>query len=200
MGAGRARHLGATEKRSPPSISLFSRTERRARPDLPVQGRSHPTAVPGLADAVSSRLSAFSPSAPPVRGDVASGTHTGPSNFSPLSLPLPLGIPASSPSHPLPLPLMPDLASCPAPLPPLPLWSKAGGVGWGACFRANLDLLGTRVRTAPGEGVARPVDTALPGGVLETGTGRGLSQQSGRGKVVNGQTDRQTTVISWSDR
>lgn len=98
--------------------------------------------------------------------------------------------PDISPSPLLPIPLGPGfmgltlgpalpLIRAPpwAPVLPPPLKAVRGGQG---CFTANLDLLGTRVRAAPREGVTGAVDTTLLGGVLGTDSRRAQPAAKGR--------------------
>lgn len=161
-------------------------------------GHSLPHCCPqGLAGAVSSRLSPFPSSAPPVPGDTASGTHTSPSNLSPLSRPLPRrrhGFPASSSYQPPPLPLKPNLASCPGPLPPPPLWSKLGGAV-GGLFQGKPGSSWHMCTNSPGRRSSQTGRHNSSWGCPGNGD-RQKAQPAVRDGQGGGWGDRQTTAIS----
>ena len=144
-----------------------------------------PLLPPGLAGAVSSRLSPFPHSAPPVPGDTHQPLQPQPSP----PIPFLRGFPASLPSQPPPLPLKPNLASCPGPLPPPPLWSKLGGEVRGL-FQGKPGSSWHMCTNSPGRRSSQTGRHNSSWGCPGNGDRQRLSQWSGRGKVVDGETDR----------
>lgn len=127
----------------------------------------------------------------------ASGTHTSPSNLSPLSRPLPRrhhGFPASSSYQPPPLPLKPNLASCPGPLPPPPLWSKLGG-GVGGLFQGKPGSSWHMCTNSPGRRSSQTGRHNSSWGCPGNGD-RQKAQPAVRDGQGGGWGDRQTTAIS----